>query len=105
MEESFKYIRLFEIYGKALTERKQEIFKQYYIYNLSLREVAKNVGISFQGVSDSLNVSKKALEDMDKKIGFKDYIEKVEKLKKIVNDEKKDVDTKYEKIKKLLEDM
>ena len=42
MDKSVEFTMLYEIYGKLLTKKQQEIFEEYYLYNLSLREIAEN---------------------------------------------------------------
>ena len=43
---------LFDFYGDMLTEKQREYFDLYYNEDLSLGEIASNVGISRQGVRD-----------------------------------------------------
>ena len=50
-----------EIYGKLLTDRQREIVSQYFDYDLSLHEIAENLGISRQAVLDTV---KRACEQL-----------------------------------------
>lgn len=50
-----------EIYGKLLTDRQREIVSQYFDYDLSLHEIAENLGISRQAVLDAV---KRACEQL-----------------------------------------
>ena len=45
MEENIEITLLYDIYGKLLTAKQQEIFESYYLYNLSLREIDENKNI------------------------------------------------------------
>ena len=60
---------LYDIYGKLLTKKQQDIFEEYYLYNLSLREIAVNKKISYQAVRDSIKTSEEMLEEYEKKVG------------------------------------
>lgn len=52
---------LLDFYGEVLPERKRNLLDLYYNEDLSLAEIAENVGISRQGVRDNI---KKAEEDL-----------------------------------------
>ena len=66
MEENIKFSMLYDIYGELLTKKQQDIFEEYYLYNLSLREIAKNKEISYQAVRD--RKVKNYLKNMRKKL-------------------------------------
>lgn len=55
LEETIYLSSLYNIYGKLLTDKQQEIFEDYVFNNLSFAEVAENVGISRQAVLDCIN--------------------------------------------------
>ncbi|MEG1008927.1 MAG: hypothetical protein RSE41_02205 [Clostridia bacterium] len=61
MEEKIYLTNLFYIYGELLTKKQQTYFKDYYISDLSLREIATNYNISFQAVKATIDSSKKLL--------------------------------------------
>lgn len=81
MEESIKYIELFDVYGKLLTKKQQSIFNLYYMSDLSLREIAENLEVTHQAVKDSLDKSRSLLDNYEEKVGML-------KLKKEVNNNK-----------------
>lgn len=67
---------LIDFYGNMLTERQREIMVLYYEDNLSLSEIAKELGISKQGVADSIRRSEKTLYDTEAKLQLlKQYLE------------------------------
>ena len=66
MDKSVEFTMLYEIYGKLLTKKQQEIFEEYYLYNLSLREIAENKKISYQAVRDSIKSSEQTLTNFEK---------------------------------------
>lgn len=83
MEENIKFSMLYDIYGELLTKKQQDIFEEYYLYNLSLREIAKNKEISYQAVRDSIKKSEELLEEYEKKVGMLNLKKKVNKIEKI----------------------
>ena len=80
MENNIKYSMLYDIYGKLITQKQQSIFEEYYIYNLSLREIADNKKISYQAVRDSIKSSEKMLEEYESKIGMYSLKNKLSKI-------------------------
>lgn len=85
MEENIKLVMLYDIYGRLLTNKQQSIFEEYFLYNLSLREIAENKKISYQAVRDSIEKSKKMLENYEEIIGMSVLQTNIEKLKKMYN--------------------
>ncbi len=61
---------LFDFYGNLLTDKQQNIVRQYYYQDLSLAEIATNAGISRQGVYDHLKRSEESLRDYEDKLGL-----------------------------------
>ncbi len=57
LERFVEYGRLFEIYGKLLSEDRQEIMTDYFQFNMTLAEIADERKISRQAVLDSVNKS------------------------------------------------
>ena len=62
MKEFVYYNSLFDIYGKLLTEKEQESFKDYYQEDLSLGEIAELKNISRAAVQKTI---KTVLEKLD----------------------------------------
>ena len=76
MEKNVEICLLLDFYGKMLTERQREIMMLYYEDNLSLTEIAEELGISKQGVSDSIKRSEKVLYETENKLFLlKQYME------------------------------
>jgi hypothetical protein len=84
MENNIEMVILYDIYGKLLTKKQQSIFEEYYLYNLSLREIAENKKISYQAVRDSIKSSEECLKKFDEIIGMKNNVEKIEKALRIL---------------------
>ncbi len=101
MDESIEITLLYDIYGKNLTKRQQEIFEEYYLYNLSLREIAENKKISYQAVRDSIKTSENMLKNFEENIGMYKLIRNVEKAYSICKNSK-DLNSEKNKLLKLL---
>lgn len=68
MDKNVEIALLLDFYGNMLTERQREIMNLYYEDNLSLSEIAEELNISKQGVSDSIKRSEKVLYDTESKL-------------------------------------
>ena len=63
MEKDFALIELFDIYCGLLTDRQRELFTSYYLYDLSLAEIAEPEGKTRQNVYEQVKkVKAKLLE-------------------------------------------
>lgn len=69
-EKIIEISMLYDFYGQLLTGKQREIVAFYHEDNFSLAEIAKEVGISRQGVHDALKKSEKALQDYEDKLGL-----------------------------------
>lgn len=70
VEDIYEITVLLDFYGQLLTERQYEIMDYYYNSDLSLGEIAENLGISRQGVYDSIRKAKNTLAGYEKKLGL-----------------------------------
>ena len=70
MEEKIKISLLYQLYGKMLTEKQQEIIEDYYNNDLSLSEIAENNDITRQAVRDIIKKSEKKLNSYEKTLGL-----------------------------------
>lgn len=68
MDEILKQSLLYDFYGELLTEHQKEIYEQFIIDDLSLSEIAKDAGISRQGVHDLIKRCNKILEEYETKL-------------------------------------
>ena len=57
--------QLFDIYGELLTERQQNLVRQYAFEDCSLAEIAEREGISRQGVRDAIVRAEEELHRME----------------------------------------
>ena len=74
---------LFDAYQNVLTDIQRDVFKQYYLEDYSLSEIAINTNTSKTSISLKLKSIENKLIKLEKNIGF---VEKVEKLNKTIND-------------------
>ncbi|MBZ2173900.1 DNA-binding protein [Schnuerera sp. xch1] len=93
---------LFDFYGKLLSEKQYTAIELYYIYDLSLAEIGEELGISRQGVFDTLKRAEENLYEFENtlKLVNKFYNSKkeinkiyelavdIEKESKLINNEK-----------------
>ena len=61
MDKNVKIGMLLDIYGELLTDKQKDILDLYYNNNLSLAEIAEEVGITRQAVRDSIVKGEKKL--------------------------------------------
>ena len=106
MEEKIKISLLYQLYGKMLTEKQQEIIEDYYNNDLSLSEIAENNDITRQAVRDIIKKSEKKLNSYEKTLGLmqksieqKNKIEEIIKmLSNIKKEEIKDIEKELKKL-------
>lgn len=65
LQDYVKYGKLFDFYGKLLSEERQKVVSLYFEYNMTLAEIAKERGISRQAVLDSIEKSCRKLEEFE----------------------------------------
>ncbi len=100
MDKNVEFTMLYDIYGKLLTKKQQEIFEEYYLYNLSLREIAENKNISYQAVRDSIKSSETALINFENITKTLALTQKMKKAYDLCDCE--DLNKKRQQLKKLL---
>ena len=67
--DAIEIILLYDYYGDLLTDRQRECFEMRYNQDMSLSEIAEELGISRQGVHDNLNRTEALLRNMEAKTG------------------------------------
>ena len=70
MDKNVEVNLLLDFYGNLLTDRQREVMSLYYEDNLSLTEIAEDLSISKQGVSDILKRAEKVLYDTESKLNL-----------------------------------
>ena len=87
MEKIVRQGLLYDFYGELLTDHQKQIYESVVYENLSLGEIADEMGISRQAVHDLIKRTDKILEDYESKLGLiarfdkiRDDISEMEKL-------------------------
>lgn len=70
MSKNLQISYLLDFYGDMLTDKQQDVMEQYYNDDLSLAEIAANLGITRQGVRDSIKRGEAILLELEQKVGF-----------------------------------
>lgn len=71
---------LYDFYGELLDDNKKEIMNLYHEDNLSLAEIAEDLGTSRQGVHYTLKKAEKSLEKYEEKLGLvRKYLDNLKK--------------------------
>ena len=77
---------LYDYYGGMLTEKQRQCFDMRYNQDLSLGEIAEDMGVSRQAVCDNLSRTEALLRKMEANVGF---VSKDLKLRKVLEDVEK----------------
>ena len=67
-EKNLQLAELIDTYAELLTDRQQRLLDLYYNQDLSLGEIAEDVGISRQGVRDSIKKAERELAFFEEKL-------------------------------------
>lgn len=70
MSKNLEVSMLLDFYGEMLTDKQKDAIDLYYNQDLSLAEIADEIGISRQGVRDSIKRGEDYLFEMEVKLGF-----------------------------------
>ncbi|MEE1200676.1 MAG: YlxM family DNA-binding protein [Christensenellales bacterium] len=70
MEERIELNYLLDFYGPLLTEHRREVMRLYCEEDLSLAEIADQLEITRQGVSDAVTKARRQLCDYEAKLGL-----------------------------------
>ena len=84
-EKNLNIAFLLDFYGEVLSDRKREVLDAYYNDDLSLAEIATDLGISRQGVRDLIKKAESELFFYEEKLGlakkFREAAEHAAKLR------------------------
>ena len=67
-EKDLKWVLYLDYYGDFLTEKQNKAMLLYYSDDYSLAEIADEMGITRQGVLDTIRRAEKKLGDMETKL-------------------------------------
>jgi predicted DNA-binding protein YlxM (UPF0122 family) len=91
---------LYDFYGALLRPQQREIFRLYYEDNLSLGEIAKEYGLTRQGIHETVKRGEKKLADYEAELGLADKFKRDEKIieelkaqiRQLISEKKTDID-------------
>ena len=69
-EKNLEIAFLLDFYGEVLSERKRTVLDYYYNLDLSLAEIASEIGISRQGVRELIKKAEEELTFYEDKLGL-----------------------------------
>lgn len=70
MDKKLTVSLLLDFYGQVLSEKQFQIMDYYYNDDLSLREISEILGITRQGVHDTIKRSEAFLEELEQSLGL-----------------------------------
>lgn len=99
LNDFVRYGKLFSCYGKLLKEDTQKIMTDYFEYNMTLVEIAKERDISRQAVLDCINKSCKKLDTFENALKVVETKEEIVKgLQEIESSGDEKIKEKVEKL-------
>lgn len=78
LDASARVSLLYDFYGQLLTEKKRQVIELYHEEDMSLSEIASELGITRAAVHDSLKSAEKALENYEEKLSLVERFLKTE---------------------------
>lgn len=100
MEDFVLYNELYMLYKDFLTKNEQEIFDLYYGNNLSMQEIADNMGVSKSYIGKKIKEAQKKLNDLENKIHQKEIKDNL-----ITSLEENEIDAMKKDIQKIIAKM
>ena len=84
-QKNLAYSVLLDFYGPVLTDKQRVILTEYYDEDLSLAEIAENLGITRQGVRDAIKHGEAALDELGE-MPLPPYIHDLDRLRLLVTE-------------------
>ncbi len=69
-EKDLSLSLLYDIYSPLLSPRKQKVFEEYFLSDLSLSEIAQETGTSRQAVRNLISRTREELVSFEEKLGL-----------------------------------
>lgn len=86
MEKIVRQSLLYDFYGELLTEHQKNIYQDVVMNDLSYSEIAREYGISRQGVYDMMKRSDKILEEYEAKLKLVEKFENAREKIAVINE-------------------
>ena len=93
---------LLDVYGAFLSEKQRDLVEYYYNEDLSLSEIAEHVGITRQGVRDSIRRAVAQLYSLEEKVG---YLARFSQLKTLADSVKENKEGSLEQLLDTIDDL
>ncbi len=93
MEKIVEQGILYDFYGELLTDHQRKVYESVVYDNLSLGEIADDLGISRQAVHDLIKRTDRILADYEAKLGLVRKFDEVKKSIALVEKEIRSCDT------------
>lgn len=89
MAKDLSISMLMDFYGQLLTQKRYDTLDLYYNQDMSLSEIAEEVGISRQGVRDNIKHGERQLNEFEEKLGlagrFSDVLKDIRSIEDIIS--------------------
>lgn len=95
IEKTQRINNLLDLYKDLLTDKQQEIMDMYFLYDLSLSEIAEDTNTSRAAVFDLIKRTSKSLENFESKLHL---LEKRYKILELIKDVDEELKNKIEEI-------
>ena len=95
IEKTERINSLLDLYRDLLTDKQQEIMDMYYLYDLSLSEIAEDANTTRAAVYDLIKRTSKILENYESKLHL---LEKRNKILEVIDDLDESIKTKIEEL-------
>ena len=106
MSKDLELSRLCDAYGALLTEHRRELIRNYYDDELSLAEIAENLGITRQAALCSIKQAEKQLLDYEAKLKIVENSDRLYlQLDKALNAIDADVERAKQDIRQIISDI
>ena len=87
MEKDFGLVKLFELYKGLLTEKQRQIFASFYLYDLSLSEIAEPEGNTRQSVYNAVKQVKNKLLEYESVLKLSQKYQKLGEIAEVLKNE------------------
>jgi len=105
-EKELQFGLLLDFYGELISEKRRTVLDMYYNNDYSLSEISEQIGITRQGVLDSIKKGKDELSFFEEKLGlakrFEENEKTVQKIRDILSSEKNISEESSQRINMLL---
>ena len=105
MERIAEQVFLYDFYGELLTEHQKQVYEEVVLNDMSLSEIAQDLGISRQGVHDLVKRCDKILKGYEEKLHlvekFMNCKKQIEKICDLTDHYQDHVEETMEEIKQI----